>query len=381
MAGLLCAAALCGCGGSQARSTGQILRVPSSYPTIQKAVNASRAGETILIAPGIYHEAVTVTPSHPGITIRGADRNSVILDGERGGLVSGITVQADHVSVENLTIRRYAVNGLVFAPSASSGGSYSGGAPAVLTDWRGSYVTAYDNGLYGVYAFQARGGEFDHVYASGQPDSGIYVGQCRPCRASVTSSVATDNAVGYEDTNASHLTVSGLTLRTNRVGALLDSESKEKMAPQSAVTFEHNTVLDNRNPRAPTGDQAFGVGILISGGDDDLIEANRVFGQPLGIVVVNAPAESGSWQATDNRISANTISSRSLDLGLLTGATSQGNCFSANRIRHTFPANLERLTVCGRSVPLRGRPRSLPANPPQVNFLTVPAPPAQPNMP
>ena len=55
------------------------LRVPDEYPTIQAAVDAARPGQMILIAPQVYHEAVRVKT--PGITIRGQDRNRVILDG------------------------------------------------------------------------------------------------------------------------------------------------------------------------------------------------------------------------------------------------------------------------------------------------------------
>src|SRR5215469_18007027 len=56
-----------------------VLRVPENYATVQAAVNAARVGDMISIAPGIYHEAVTVRTS--GLTIRGRDRNSVIMDG------------------------------------------------------------------------------------------------------------------------------------------------------------------------------------------------------------------------------------------------------------------------------------------------------------
>ncbi|MGH2873421.1 MAG: plasmid stabilization protein, partial [Solirubrobacteraceae bacterium] len=365
------------------------LRVPSAYRSVQAAVDASRPGDTVLIARGLYHEAVTVGPSHRGITIRGVDRNTVILDGDSGSLITGITVHADAVTVENLTIRRYAVNGLVFAPPAAASDdddeygttSTSAGSPATLSGWRGSYITAYDNGLYGVYAFQARGGSFDHVYASGQPDSGIYVGQCRPCDATVTASVAVDDAVGYEDTDATGVTVRGVVLRANRIGALLDSDIKERMAPQARVTLTASTLAGNDNARAPTGDQGFGAGVVISGGDDDLIDDDRIAGQPLGVVVADAPPQAGGFQATDNRVLDDRLSSSSLDLDLLTGAVSQGNCFAGDHPRATFPARIERVTACGRSVALRGTPRALPANPPPVDYLDVPAPPPQPSMP
>ena len=351
--------------------------MPSQYRSIQAAVNASSAGDTVLIAPGTYQEAVTVSGSHPGITIRGQNRNSVILDGRNGQIVNGITVNANHVSVENLTIRRYAVNGLVFAPAA---GGYGGGT-GVLKGWRGSYITAYDNGLYGVYAFQARSGEFDHIYASGQPDSGIYVGQCRGCRATISASVAADNAVGYEDTNANGVVVSHVQMRDNRLGALLDSNIKEQLAPESGVVLRDSTITGNDNRHAPTGDNGYGVGVAVTGGDDNLIEHNRIAGQPIGVLILNATADTGGYQATDNRVKADSLDDQSLDLDLLTGSFTQGNCFEDNHPRQTFPADLEHVAPCGRSVRVHGIAPALPQNPPQVNYLMVPAPPAQPTMP
>ena len=50
------------------------------FTTIQNAVNKALTGDLILISPGVYNESVTITT--PYLTIRGTDRNSVIIDGE-----------------------------------------------------------------------------------------------------------------------------------------------------------------------------------------------------------------------------------------------------------------------------------------------------------
>src|SRR5262249_48819614 len=154
-------------------------------------VDAAKPGDLVLLRPGVYHESVTVSEARSGIVIRGLDRNRVVLDG-RNRLADGIAVHADGVAVENLTVRRYLGDGVAWSPSSSYSSSEQ------LEGWRGSYLTAANNGLYGVYAYGATHGRFDHVYASGQPDSGIYVGGCAPCHALVTTSVAEHNQVGYE---------------------------------------------------------------------------------------------------------------------------------------------------------------------------------------
>ena len=48
--------------------------------------------------------------------------------------------------------------------------------------YRGSYLTAYRNGDYGVYAFDSTKGQLDHIYASGSPDAGVYIGAVLPVR-------------------------------------------------------------------------------------------------------------------------------------------------------------------------------------------------------
>ena len=206
---LVLAAVLASCGGTsrppnplltttaaavettQARPGGtpRTIRVPQDAATVQGALDSTQPGDLVLIAPGTYREAVTIRT--PGIVVRGLDRNAVVFDGE-DQKENGILVAADGVAVENLTIRRYAVNGLLFTKA------YDDADPTqhtVLDGYRASYVTASNNGLYGIYgiyAFFARGGQIDHAYVSGHPDSGIDIGQCKPCDAVVTDSVTED---------------------------------------------------------------------------------------------------------------------------------------------------------------------------------------------
>jgi len=93
------------------------LRVPQEYPTIQAAVNAAGAGDTIEVDAGTYPENVLVNKT---VTIKGVSATTTIVDGSGKDMV--FNVQEDNVELSDLTIR--------------NGGSYSG-------------VTIYDpyNGL------------------------------------------------------------------------------------------------------------------------------------------------------------------------------------------------------------------------------------------
>jgi parallel beta-helix repeat protein len=76
------------------------LAVPSQYPTIQKAVNAAVAGDTVLVAAGIYKENVVVTKS---VNITGASRATTIIDANGTGPGINIT-SVNGVSVQGFTI-------------------------------------------------------------------------------------------------------------------------------------------------------------------------------------------------------------------------------------------------------------------------------------
>ncbi len=63
------------------------LDVPSNYLTIADALNAATDGDEIVLAPGVYCEALVVNKS---VTIRGSNNQGATLDGactpkRRGG--------------------------------------------------------------------------------------------------------------------------------------------------------------------------------------------------------------------------------------------------------------------------------------------------------
>jgi plastocyanin len=113
-----------------ARASGVTRRVPEDHDTIQAAVDAARPGDLVLVGPGTYREEVKVTV--PSLVIRGRDRNRVVVDGEFRR-PNGISVTADGVAVENLTVRNALINGLFWTG---------------VRGYRASYVTAYNNKDY-----------------------------------------------------------------------------------------------------------------------------------------------------------------------------------------------------------------------------------------
>ena len=370
-----------------AQPTNRTLRVPADFVTIQSAVDAAKPGDLVLIAPGDYAEAVVIRT--PSVVIRGEDRNTVILDGA-DTLENGILVAADNVAVENLTVRRFAVNGLLFTKAYDDNVD----DPAdhkVLTGYRASYVTAANNGLYGIYAFFARGGVIEHSYASGHSDSGFYVGQCKPCDAVLRDNIGELNAVGYEGTNASgNLFVLTSIWRRNRVGVTPNSQDMERLAPQGDTVIAGNLVEDNQDPGAPSAAQGgSGLGIAVGGGQRNRVLRNLVRGNVnAGIVVTDL----AGYEPSANEVRENVLIGNGVDLALYAsdGASSvpaRANCFDGNRFVSSLPASIETVVRCPASGPgttsgdVASGPLFLQPGAPNVDYRMVPLPSAQPSMP
>ncbi len=305
-----------------------VRRVPEDHDSIQRAVEAAEPRDLVSVGPGVYREAVEVLDT-PHITIRGRDRNEVILDGEHTRQ-NGVTVTVDGVVVENVTARNYGYNGFFWTG---------------VTGYRGSYLTAYNNAEYGVYAFASTRGRFEHSYASGHPDSGFYVGQCDPCHAVVTDVVAERNAIGYSGTNAGgDLHVRNSVWRDNMAGIVPNTLDSEDLAPQAGATIEDNLVADNDNVDAPTlaiGYPVFGTGIAVPGGTDNVVRNNEVrdhanFGVLLGPII-----DKNLWRPAGNEVRENVVrQSGRADLALAMPA-GPDNCFADNAFATSRPARIE----------------------------------------
>jgi plastocyanin len=361
-----------------ADATGAVRRVPRKYPTIQAAVDAADPGDLVLVDRGVYHEEVTVTT--PSLTIRGADRNETIIDGEfvRG---NGIAVLADGVALENLTARHAVLNGFYWTG---------------VTGFRGSWLTAYNNGDYGIYAFDATDGLFEHSYASGSPDSGFYIGECYPCRIVIRDVIAEHNAIGYSGTNSGgDLYVVSSVWRNNRSGLVPASLDLELNPPQRETVIAANLIVGNSDLGAPAAALpaiAYGNGVLIGGGIGNVVERNIIADHEQHGILVTPMYDRNWWPARDNIVRNNRIvRSGRADLAL-GGPASLGNCFAGNSYTVAAPAGLETLHGCGGfRLPLGFDPLPLVSVVGYRGFTVEgrvfpswrnqPVPPAQPTMP
>ena len=197
--------------------------------------------------------------------IRGESRNTTILD---GGFTrdNGFKVLADGVAIENMTARNFTKNGFFWT------GVH--GLPRLVPDRDPQRRLRH-------LRLRRDDGQFDDDYGAGSPDAGFYIGQCFPCNAVITDSLAECNGIGYSGTNAGgDLSIVNSTWRDNRVGIVPNSGTGEANPPQRKATIVGNTVYANNNTKTAAieiADTAFGNGILLAGGVDDIVERNLVY--------------------------------------------------------------------------------------------------------
>ncbi len=330
--------ASCSSGGSSPAVllVGTYHGMAGQYGSIQAAVNAAQSGDYILVAPGDYHETddahVTSasqlsTGDHGGVvvhtsnlTLRGMNRDTVIVDGTKAGAPSacsadpqfqnfgpvvggkaqgrnGIVVwKADHVSIENLT----ACNFLGGAGASGNeiwwdGGDGSG--KVGLTGYTGNYLTGTSSfyrdetsaAEYGIFSSNSQGpASWNQIYGSNMNDSGMYVGAClQVCDVTIDHAWMENNALGYSGTNSGGAIViensqfdnnqDGLNTNTQiagdppppQNGACPNGATSPITHTHSCWVFIHNNVHDNNNGNTPEAGNAaagpIGTGMTVSG--------------------------------------------------------------------------------------------------------------------
>lgn len=327
----------------------QVLTV-STGKSIQQMIDKANPGDMIVIQPGTYGGDIVITTKD--LTVRGENRNTVIIDG-RYKQDNGITVAADGVRIENLTVQAFKTNGILFQGGYVADGSNDDAAKPVLARYKLDYVNALNNGLYGIYGFSSTDGEISNTYTRANADAGIYVGQCSPCRTAVYLNKAEMNGIGYQGANASKsMAIYSNDFSNNRTGIHLLSETKEQKAPQVDVNVVSNLVSENNADAAPTTTpELYGFGIVVAGGRSNNIEKNTANkNAQAGLVLVN----NGEYLPEKNAFKSNESRENGFPVGfdiayIITGRNdvmSLGNCFESNSYSSSSIDTIEKVLPC-----------------------------------
>ncbi|MEA2400927.1 MAG: hypothetical protein QOK00_1330 [Thermoleophilaceae bacterium] len=359
-----------GSGTGKSHGKGQTLTVCKrgcDYKNIQKAIDAASGKDTIRVKKGTYRESVQIVGSrYDGLKLIGdpKHRDRVVLDGK--SLKSGdaqnavLLNNADDVTVRGFHAVHYKAN-CFFATN--------------LQDYVLDQLEAERCGVYGVYAFNSKGGVMSNSEAYYNPDSGFYVGQTPPQkgrkkRTLVKNVSSWGNVLGFSGTNMRYTTITKSRWFNNGAGIVPNVLDSEKYYPPTGNVLSDNDVFWNNfnfyfgapfkipQQSAASIPYPIGIGILLFGSQNTVVENNRIFGNYLGgFAEVPAVQLSGNADPKKNEASIlrnNTV--RGNDFGggndlngrdMLYDGSGSGNCFEGNTTRSpNLPANNGTFVAC-----------------------------------
>ncbi|GAA2774875.1 right-handed parallel beta-helix repeat-containing protein [Streptomyces showdoensis] len=249
--------------------------------SIQRAVDAARPGDTILLAPGTYRESVRITTS--GLTLRGYGVSPTVLvpaaapaaDDACAKAGNGLCVTGtrdrpvERVTVRSLTLRGFAKNGLW----------------ASWTDrLKVQRVTAEQNGTWGIAQERSERGVFTHNTARDNGDAGLFLantvdaeqGATDTKGARISHNRLSGNRIGVTVRRLRNLTVEHNDATGNCAAVFVVGDESTPRA--GAMTLRRNHIHANNKlcPKTPRLPFLQGSGIVLTGTEQTLVAENRV---------------------------------------------------------------------------------------------------------
>jgi parallel beta-helix repeat protein len=345
--------------------------------SIQAAVDKAKAGDRILIAPGVYREksrscpaasaqkcAVAIQKNGIKLIGKSSKKHPVVLKARKGqdaGIEVGKPRTGDCLADASQRLHGSLIRGITVR------GFDDFGVFLLCVDhWRITRVRAIDNGEYGTFPSHTVNGRLDHSFASGANDTGHYIGQST--RARVDHNVAKDNVSGFELENSSHIRADHNLASGNTGGILSFTLPNLDVKSNSDNLIDHNRVLKNNRkntcvePEDTVCAVPRGTGILMLAIDRNRVEANKVSGNgSYGIGLVNYCVVLNLSQSDcaaldiepnpdDNHLTGNNVKKNGskpdpsvlsvFRVDLAWDTTGHGNCWSNNSAGTTFPSAL-----------------------------------------
>lgn len=324
------------------------------FRRIQKAIDAASGRNTIRVKRGTYAEGLKIIGSrYDGLRLLGdAGRpGRVKLDGKRlkgGAAQNGVLVNnADRVVVRGFHARNYKAN-CFFATN--------------LNDYVLDRLVAERCGVYGIYAFNSKGGRMTSSRAFYNNDSGFYVGQTPPQKGRVKRTLVRNvksygNVLGFSGTNMRYTTITKSQWFNNGAGIIPNTLSSEKYPPPSDNVIAGNDIYwNNFNfyygapfeiPDRSAADVPYpiGVGVLLFGSRNTTVERNRFFGNWLGafaaVPAVQLAGDPDPKLREASVLRGNVVRNNDFGRGgndlngrdMVYDGSGTGNCFEGNVIR------------------------------------------------
>ena len=333
------------------------------YRKIQAAIDAAGKGTTIRVGKGTYKEGLRILSSDKDrVRLIGDPKNpsNVKLEGRglRGSQAqNGVQVNnADGVLINGFHARNFKGNGFFVVN---------------VDGYKLTNLVAEKDGVYGLYAFNSKGGEMSNSEAYYHNDAGYYVGQTpvqtRPKRTTIKNVSAWGNVLGYSGTNSRYVTITKSKWFNNGVGIVPNVLESEKFMPHEDNAIVDNDIFWNNfnyfagapftvRPSSVGVPFPIGTGVLLFGGRRTRVENNRFYGNYLigygqisQFLLKQENLSLGLLE--DNQVRSNDFGLGGEDLNgrdLFYDGSGSGNCFEGNTLRSpTTPADGSTFSACG----------------------------------
>ncbi len=329
------------------------------FKTIRSAVKKSRKGDTVRVKSGTYRESVQITGAKRSyLKLIGNPRNpgKVVLEGgdskQNGVFVNG----ADEVTVRGFKAQDYTANGFFFVN---------------VVGYTARDLIAARTGVYGIYAFNSKGGTMRDSEAYYNNDAGFYIGQTpaqvRPIRSIVTNIDSWGNPLGWSGTNMRYVTITRSRFYNNAAGIVPNALDSEKFPPAEDNVIRGNEIFWNNfnfHKGAPfkireDGTAALvpvGTGVLLLGGRRNTVEQNQIYGNwSIGVAAIEGILLAEPENQDARALEGNVVRDNAFGLGgtdlngreLAYDGNGTGNCFGPNTgVSVTIPADGATLAAC-----------------------------------
>ncbi|MET7811313.1 right-handed parallel beta-helix repeat-containing protein [Streptomyces sp. NPDC005395] len=347
---LVCTAAMIGTGlGAAPASSVPMTHVVHPGQSIQKAVDAAGAGDTVLVTPGVYRESVKV--STPGLTLRGVGRSTVIKPSTKKAADNTCAEGGNGICV--IGTKDENVKGITVADLTVTGFTRTGVFSMATDGLTVRNVNAVKNGVWGIAQERSVHGIFRGNTARDNGDAGIFLANNIKAEEGAADTEGTlvahnrleGNRIGVTVRRLRNLAVADNHIAGNCAGVFVVGDENTPKAGDLVVRDNH-VVRNNKScPKTDRLEALQGSGIVLTGVEKVLVADNTVEGNAgkssMSGGIVLAASMVGTANAK-NEINGNRLSDNSpADLvNAGTGDTAKSNTFSGNTCGASKPAGL-----------------------------------------
>ncbi|MFT5431581.1 MAG: parallel beta-helix repeat protein [Myxococcota bacterium] len=242
------------------------------HEALQTALVEVNPGQTVCLAAGTFTVRREVNLGTSFVTIKGAGREETIIDfSEQTVGANGVHITSDNVTVEGLTVRNSAGDGL------RATGSNNLVIRNVAVIW--TAFQSKDSGAYGLYPIQCDGVLIEDSLVIGARDAGFYVGQSR--NIVVQNNEAHSNVAGFEIENSFDAVVRNNHAHDNTGGILVFNLPGLPQKNGERCLVENNLIENNNGfnfglSGSVVGRVPSGTGVLILSADYTEVTGNTI---------------------------------------------------------------------------------------------------------